>query len=113
MFAEVILSKATLATDKAYHYSIPEPLKGRIQIGHQVLIPFGRLRELGYVVGFVEKAEVSKLKDILVITSAEPLFSEKALALAKWMADYYCSFHITALRLVMPPGGKIRAAAHD
>ena len=106
MFAEILLSKASRGIDKIYHYSIPETLKDQIKIGHQVLVPFGKRDEVGYVVGFVEKAEVPRVKDVLEITSTNPLFSEQAVELAKWIADHYSSFRITALRLVMPPGQK-------
>lgn len=104
MFAEVVLSKVTRYLDKIFHYSIPEDLKDELQVGHQVLIPFGRRRDIGYVVGFVKEAEVKRVKDIIRITSESPIFSEKQVELAKWLSEYYCSFFITALRLVMPPG---------
>ncbi|NQT28940.1 MAG: primosomal protein N' [Candidatus Saganbacteria bacterium] len=107
MYAEIILGKASRYLDKIYHYSIPSKLKNKLQIGHQVIVPFGKREDIGYVVGFVEKAEVEKVKDILEITSPVPLFSPKQVELARWLADYYCSFFITALRCVMPPGGKI------
>jgi len=104
MFAEVILSKVSRGIDKIFHYSIPDEFEGKLRVGHQVLIPFGKRREIGYVVGFVEKAEVKRVKDILRITAEHPIFTEKQVKLARWMADYYNSFFLTALRLVMPPG---------
>jgi primosomal protein N' (replication factor Y) len=106
MFAEVVLSKASRGIDKIFHYSIPGELTGKLRIGHQVLIPFGRRNDIGYVIGFTDKAEVSNVKDIISITSECPLFTEKQVELAKWIADYYYSFFITALRLVMPAGIK-------
>ncbi|MEE8638064.1 MAG: DEAD/DEAH box helicase, partial [Candidatus Margulisiibacteriota bacterium] len=104
MFAEVILSKVSRGTDKIFHYSIPEELGEKLKVGHQILIPFGKRKEIGYVVGFVEKADVKKVKDVLRVTSEQPIFTEKQVELARWMADYYNSFFLTALRLVMPPG---------
>lgn len=104
MYAEIALAKASRGIDRLYHYSIPEELKSQVQIGHQVRVPFGFRKEIGYVVGFVEKAEVSKVKDIIEITSAYPLFSARSVELVKWLADHYYSFFITALRLAMPPG---------
>ena len=106
MFAEVVLSKASRGIDKIFHYSIPSELKEKLRIGHQVLIPFGRRNEIGYVIGFTDKAEVAKVKDIINITSEYPLFTEKQVELAKWIAQYYYCFFISALRCVMPPGRK-------
>ncbi|MFC1767876.1 primosomal protein N' [Candidatus Margulisiibacteriota bacterium] len=108
MYAEVILSKVTPKLDKVYHYSIPEKLEGDLKIGMQVLIPFGKRKDVGYVIGFTEKAEVEKTKDIIQILSPYPLFSESSLKVVKWMADYYNSFFITALRTIMPPGMLIK-----
>jgi primosomal protein N' (replication factor Y) len=104
MFAEIVLAKASRGIDKLYHYSITEELRPKLKIGHQVRVPFGKRTDIGYVVGFVETAEVIKVKDILEITGGTPLFTEHSVELAKWLADYYSSFFITALRLVMPPG---------
>ncbi|MCX5725903.1 MAG: primosomal protein N' [Candidatus Saganbacteria bacterium] len=104
MYAEVILSKAIPKLDKIYHYSIPQALIGKIQIGSQVLIPFGNRKDFGYVVGFIDKAEVKKVKDIIDLTSEIPLFNEKSVELAKWLSEYYLSYFITSLRSVMPPG---------
>ena len=104
MYAEIILSQATPQLDRIYHYLIPKDLK--LEIGHQVLIPFGKRKAIGYVVGFTDKADVpaAKLKEIIALHSATPLFRPEALKLAKWMADYYNCFFISALRAVMPPG---------
>jgi primosomal protein N' (replication factor Y) len=108
MFAEIVLAKASRGIDKIYHYSIPEALRPQLRVGHQVRVPFGFRSEIGYVVGLVEQAEVIKVKDIEAITSETPLFTEQSVELAKWLADYYESFFITALRLVMPPGQRAR-----
>jgi primosomal protein N' (replication factor Y) len=106
MFAEVILSKTTPKLDKIYHYKIPAELEKKLTIGHQVLIPFGNRKAVGYVVGFVNQTEVPapQLKDILGIKTETPLFKPEALKLAKWMTEYYGCFFISALRAVMPPG---------
>lgn len=107
MYAEVILAKASKDLDRIYHYSIPEELKNKTKVGSQVLVPFGRRQDIGYVVGFAEKTDIppQKIKAILK-TSEGQHFDEKGAALARWMADYYCSFFISALKCVMLPGGK-------
>lgn len=108
MYAEIVLAKASRGIDRIYHYSISETLGGQLKIGHQVRVPFGFRAEIGYVVGFVDKSEVSRVKDIQEITSETPLFTEQSVALSKWLAEYYESFFITALRLVMPPGTRVK-----
>jgi primosomal protein N' (replication factor Y) (superfamily II helicase) len=104
MFAEVILGRVTPNLDKIYHYSIPPEISDKLDVGHQVLIPFGKSNTVGYVVGFVETSEIKGIKDIGKILSPYPLFTRHSVETAKWIAEYYNSFLITALRLVMPPG---------
>ncbi|MDD4179017.1 MAG: primosomal protein N' [Candidatus Margulisbacteria bacterium] len=104
MFAEVLLSKVSPDTDKTFTYAIPERLNDRIGIGSQVVVPFGRRKEIGYVVERLVSSNVKGIKEIIDLASPEPIFSEKSVKLARWMADYYLSFFLTALRLVMPPG---------
>ena len=106
MYAEIILSRVTPQLDRIYHYRVPDELKDRLKIGHQVLIPFGNRSTIGYVIGFVEKPDIAfnLIKDIASIKSEFPLFQKEALKLAKWMTDHYGCFFISALRTIMPPG---------
>jgi primosomal protein N' (replication factor Y) len=108
MYAEVVLSKATPRLDKIYHYRIPKSLAGKIQVGHQVLIPFGKRKTLGYVVGLLKTSDIPGIKDIEEIISEKTLFGAAALKLAKWISNYYLCFFVSALRTVMPPGTRQR-----
>ena len=110
MFAEIVLAKASRGLDRIYHYSIPDSLSARLKVGHQVRVPFGSRSDLGYVVGFAAVAEVEagRVKELGEIVSEIPLFTEQSVELIKWLATYYSSFFITALRLVMPPGQRQR-----
>lgn len=108
MFAEVVLSKVTKDIDKVYHYAIPEDLREKVRVGAQVLVPFGRRRDIGYVIGLVETTEFSGIKKILEVLSAEPIFEEKAVLFARWVSQYYLCYFMTALRCVLPPGKGIR-----
>jgi primosomal protein N' (replication factor Y) (superfamily II helicase) len=104
MFAEIILARVTPRLDRVYHYSIPAEISDKLDIGCQVMVPFGKSRAVGYVVGMVETSDVKGIKDIEKILSPYPLFTRASVELAKWIAEYYDSFFITALRQVMPPG---------
>jgi primosomal protein N' (replication factor Y) len=75
-FASVVVSRAHPNIDKVYQYSIPDPLVQKIEVGSQVLVPFGSGKDIGYVVGFSETAEVAKLKDVIRVTSEVPLFNK-------------------------------------
>jgi len=104
MYAEVVLSRVSKDIDKIYHYSIPHKLKDKAQIGAQVLVHFGARKDIGYIIGLLEKSTVKKTKDIIEVTSDFPLFTKESVNLARWLSDYYLSFFISSLRAVMPPG---------
>lgn len=108
MFAQVILSKANPRIDRIYDYSIPEGLKGRIEVGSQVLIPFGNRKDIGYVIGLTEISGIKNLKEIIDVTSPAPLFTKDSVEVAKWMSEYYMSYFISALRAIMPPGTRAK-----
>ncbi|MFH1542796.1 MAG: hypothetical protein ABIE84_06910 [bacterium] len=91
MYASVLLARASKNIDKIFSYSIPTELEGKLQIGHQVLVPFGPRQDIGYVVGLVEKAEVKKTRDIIKLGNPVPGFSDKQLELARWISEYYFS----------------------
>jgi len=104
MYAEIVLGRVNPGLDKVYHYSIPDDIARKLDIGYQVLVPFGKSSGVGYVVGFVETSDIKGIKDITQILSPHPLFSRDSVELARWISSYYNSFFITALRTVMPPG---------
>jgi len=106
MFAEVAIARASPRTDKIYHYQIPAALNSQIKIGSQVLVPFGKSNTHGYVVGLIEHTSYPQIKSILGLAAEQIFFSAEQVALAKWISEYYGSFLISALRLVMPPGTK-------
>lgn len=103
MFAEVVLANVTKEADKIYHYSIPEELAGKIVIGSAVDIQFGRRRDVGYVVGLVERTDFPRIRPLLGLAEPLPLFDEKRLALVRWIAAHYLSFFSSALKLILPP----------
>ncbi|MFH1386720.1 MAG: primosomal protein N' [bacterium] len=106
MYAEVLIDKASSGIDKIFHYAIPQALQADLKIGQQVKVPFGKREEVGFVTGLAKEADVKNIKEIIGIVNPEPLFSAKGVDLARWIADYYCSFFVTALKLMMPAGVK-------
>jgi primosomal protein N' (replication factor Y) len=63
----------------------------RVEPGVRVLVPLGRRRAVGYVVGLTRESEVpaTRLKHVIEILDAEPLWDARCLELLRWAADYY------------------------
>ena len=64
MYARVIVDITHEKLDKVFEYQIPDELEGLLQVGMEVVIPFGKgNRETnGYVIGIAEQCEYSPEK---------------------------------------------------
>ena len=79
-FAEIAVS---LPVDGVYTYKIPSNMS--LEIGHTVLVPFGRQKVTGYVVGLVNETELSRLKNIARLLDPVPAFDSSILPFFKWI----------------------------
>jgi primosomal protein N' (replication factor Y) (superfamily II helicase) len=93
-----------IAVDREFDYLIPDRLESEIQVGSQVVIPFGRTEARGYVVSLSDQSDVdvSKLKEIRDRVGKKVLVEQNILDLARWIADYYCAPVEAAVRTVLP-----------
>lgn len=87
-YAQVVLG---LPLDRAFTYSIPEHSERKVRIGQRVHVPFGRDVKIGYIVSFLNKTEVKKIKPLKSIVDNEPLMDKHMLKLTRRVADYYCA----------------------
>lgn len=111
MSARVVAVALPLPVQSAFSYRVPEtlPLPER---GCRVLVPFGRRRVIGIVVGPGAAAAGSKplaLKDVIEVVDEASLLPPPLLDLADWMADYYLAPPGECFRLLLPPAG-VRAS---
>ena len=106
MYADIIIDITHEKLDKIFQYSIPSDLDGVLQIGMEVIVPFGRSnRETkGYVVGFSQTTEydAAKMKEVLCIAKDSVAIESRLVNLAAWMKDYYGGTMIQALKTVIP-----------
>lgn len=76
----------------AFDYLIPEGWINRtIQPGCRVLVPFGRRKVIGIVVGRSNHSAITKnrLKPLDSILDSEPVLSSNVFSLLQWAASYY------------------------
>lgn len=101
MIAKIVL-RTPPVLDKAYDYLVPENLK--VKIGQRVIVPFGKAKKEGIVVGLASSSEFPDLKKIHSIMEEEPLLSEELIAMAKWMHKRFLS-PLGACVFAMIPAG--------
>lgn len=106
MYANIIIDITHEKLDKIFQYRIPEALEKDVQVGTEVIVPFGRgNRETqGYIVGFSETVdyEEEKVKEILRCVPKAVGIEAKLVVLAAWMKEHYGGTMIQALKTVLP-----------
>jgi primosomal protein N' (replication factor Y) (superfamily II helicase) len=110
VFADVVVNVPRLTS--SFSYSIPEPLIGRVRLGHLVTVPFGSQRTQGIVTGLTDTPPALKqVSPIEGLIDPEPVLTPAQIDLARWMAHTYLASPIECLVLMLPPGLSKRADA--
>jgi primosomal protein N' (replication factor Y) len=86
-----------------FDYLLPERL-GEVGVGSVLLVPFGRQRILGVVVGLAAESEVPPERLAEPIAALEAGAGPELVDLGLWLAREYCSTPARGLELVLPPG---------
>jgi len=98
---------------QTFHYCIPERLQAEAVLGKRVLVPFGRRRITGYLLGFPASTSLApaKLKDILSVLDPVPLFDQRLLDFFRFAADYYFAPLGEVLKAALPAGINLASRA--
>ncbi len=99
MIARVTLD---LAVGKEFDYLVPEAFMASVEVGSRVKVPFGARQLLGCVTALEPQSAQVRLKPIIKVLGAHSLVSPPVLALARWIAQYYCCPVEVALKSVLP-----------
>lgn len=104
VIASVIIDLPVRELNRVFDYLVPPHLSSKVTVGTVVVVPFGRTKQVGYVVGFNQASEVEKLLGIEAVVNERPVFDENMVELCRWIAKYYLSTLSEALRLAIPAG---------
>ena len=106
MYADIIVDITHEKLDKVFQYSIPSHLEGVLQVGTEVVVPFGRGNKetKGYVVSFSGQADYDpdRMKEVLRVVSDSQAIEARLVALAAWIKEQYGGTMIQALKTVLP-----------
>lgn len=111
-YANIIVDISHEKVDRPFQYKIPERLKGKIEAGTCVQVPFGMGNKQlkGYVIEVTDRAEydTGKLKEISKIEEGTVSAEANAIKLAWWMKTTYGSTMIQSLKTVLPVKKEMR-----
>lgn len=113
MYADIIIDITHEKLDKVFQYAVPSNLEGKLSVGMEVIVPFGKGNRStkGYVIALGENCnyDPSKIKEIAEIVSDSMEIEGKLVALAAWMKEQYGGTMIQALKTVLPIKQKEKA----
>src|SRR5512146_3005046 len=92
-----------LPLDTTFHYAVPPALAPCVATGMRVLVPFGRRKVTGYVLGGVAASD-EELKEIVDVLDPEPLFTAAELEFFRWVAGYYLHPLGEVIKTALPAG---------
>lgn len=109
-FAEVIVDISVDKLDRPFTYRIPPELRGKVDIGTQVIVPFGRRKLGAFVIGFTETPQIDEqaIREIEGLGETNLPVEGTLIALAQWMHHRYGGTMNQALRTVLPVSKRIR-----
>lgn len=78
-----------LPVSGTFTYQISENLRDTISVGKRVLVPFGRRRVTGYVLGSGNNCDHKEMKPVETVLDPRPLFPADLVPFFRWISDYY------------------------
>lgn len=116
LYADIIVDISHEKLDKPFQYRVPERLKGLLETGMCVEVPFGNANRLlkGYCIGIGEvcRFDPGRIKEIRGIVKGGVGIEDKMIALAGWIRRNYGSTMIQALKTVLPVKQSVRRQEH-
>jgi primosomal protein N' (replication factor Y) (superfamily II helicase) len=94
--------------DRPFTYHLPETLRHRAQTGSRITVPFGPRKLTGVILRVHDDPPEIAVRDVYTLLDEEPVLDAKMIALAQWIAGYYCAPLGEVLRGMVPLGGEIR-----
>jgi primosomal protein N' (replication factor Y) (superfamily II helicase) len=93
----------TRSVSGPFDYRLPEAM-GDVQVGSVLVVPFGRRRVVGVVVGLAESSELPDGRLAEPVEALEAGVPPELVGLGRWVGEEYCSTPARGLGLVLPPG---------
>ncbi len=106
VYADIIVDITHEKLDRPFQYRIPETLSEAVQVGYQVVVPFGVSNKpiTGYCIGISCETDYdpARIKDVLSIKEGSTSMESRAILLADFLKRRYGVTMIQALKTVLP-----------
>ncbi len=85
----IVAVAVALPVRETFSYSVPDHLANQICPGKRVLVPFGRRRITGFLIGEGPADKQQEVKHLLDILDDQPIFPASMIPFFEWIAGYY------------------------
>jgi primosomal protein N' (replication factor Y) len=93
----------TRSVSGPFDYRLPESM-AEVEVGSVLVVPFGRRRVKGVVVGLADRSELPAKRLAEPLEALEAGVPPELVELGRWVGEEYCSTPARGLGLVLPPG---------
>lgn len=116
LYADIIVDISHEKLDRPFQYRVPEKMRGTLETGMCVTVPFGNGNKLikGYCVALSDRCnfDPARTKDIVAIVKNGVSVEDKLIALAGFIRRSYGSTMIQALKTVLPAKQSVKKLEH-
>ncbi len=102
IYVEVAINLPQIS--ETYHYHLPPELIGSVVLGSLVVVPFGKQRAQGVVMGFVDTAGVIKTRPVEDVIDELPALTRSQIELTRWLSESTLAPIGACINLMLPSG---------
>jgi primosomal protein N' (replication factor Y) len=109
---EIVEVAVGLPVSKTFHYHIPEKMRGSLQVGMRVLVPFKGRKVTGFTIDLLDhppKGVEEKLREVEDLLDDAPLIDPQMLRFCRWISDYYLYPLGEVIKTGLPPGLQLKS----
>jgi primosomal protein N' (replication factor Y) len=104
---EIVEVAIGLPVSKTFHYRIPEKMRGSLQVGMRVLVPFKGRKVTGFAIDLLDHSPseiAEKLREVEDLLDETPLIDSQLLRFYRWISNYYLYPLGEVIKTGLPPG---------
>lgn len=113
MYANVLVQYGVKSLDHTFTYHIPDDLRGIVEVGRKVSVPFGKQKINGFVVSITNDNLDGEFKDIIDVVTKELKLNDELLELGKYIKEKTLCSLISAYQTMLPTSMKVSNSKED
>ena len=103
MYIDVLVELKARKLDKTFTYGVPSSLVSSIDVGKRVLVPFGRQKLEGFIIGINDNVSFNyEVKDIISVIDKEVVINSEMMSLGRYIKDKTLCTLISAYQTMLP-----------